>query len=159
MYKEYGGIKMNGVCGANCSECVNYQNQTCQGCQNTNACPFGKKCWIASYIEMNGMEQFEHFEDQLLEEINSFNIAGMPTVEDLFPLHGAFVNLEYPLPNGEKAHFLQNLDTYLGNQLECDFNDDEIQRYYGVVANMNFILICEYGEDGRNPELIVYKKR
>ena len=26
-------------------------------------------------------------------------------------------------------------------------------------ANMNFIIISEYGENGENPELIIYKKR
>ena len=29
----------------------------------------------------------------------------------------------------------------------------------GIVANMNFILICTYELDGANPELIIYKKR
>ena len=150
---------MNGYCGANCSECNLYQNQKCQGCMNTNGCPFGKKCWIAKYIEISGANQFEQFEDQLLEEINSLNVLGMPTVDDLYPLLGSFVNLEYPMPNGEKVKLLQDDETYLGCQVECDFNDDEIKRCYGIVCNMNFILICEYGEGGSNPELIVYKKR
>ena len=29
----------------------------------------------------------------------------------------------------------------------------------GVVSDMDFILICTYEEDGKNPELVLYKKR
>ena len=32
-------------------------------------------------------------------------------------------------------------------------------RCFGVVANMDFILICTYEANGENPELIIYKKR
>lgn len=32
-------------------------------------------------------------------------------------------------------------------------------RCFGVVADMDFILICTYEEDGKNPELVLYKKR
>lgn len=42
------------------------------------------------------------------------------------------------------------------NQLECEFGGD---RCFGIVANMDFILICTYEADGENPELVVYKKR
>ena len=50
-------------------------------------------------------------------------------------------------------------EIYLGNQVECIFNDNDIKRCYGIVSNTNFILVAEYGEDGTNPELIIYKKR
>ena len=36
--------------------------------------------------------------------------------------------------------------------------DDEPE-VEGIVANMDFILICTYEENGENPELVVYKKR
>ena len=45
---------------------------------------------------------------------------------------------------------------YLGNQLPCEFGGD---RCYGLVANMEFLLVCTYEENGANPELIIYKKR
>ena len=83
----------------------------------------------------------------------------MGNIDDLYPLHGDFVNLEYPLPNGEKVKFLSNDEIYLGNQVECEFNDGEIKRCYGIVANMNFLLVSEYGENGIDPELVIYKKR
>ena len=52
--------------------------------------------------------------------------------------------------------FLNEAKTYLGNQLECEYGGD---RCFGVVANMDFILICTYEKDGKNPELVLYKKR
>ena len=38
----------------------------------------------------------------------------------------------------------------------CLFDES---RCFGVVANMEFLLVCTYGEYGANPELLVYKKR
>lgn len=32
-------------------------------------------------------------------------------------------------------------------------------RCFGIVANMDFILVCTYEKDGANPELVIYKKR
>ena len=150
---------MIGICGADCSECELFKSKNCQGCKNTNGCPFGKKCWIAKYIEVGGLESFAEQKELLLKEINSLGIEGMPIIKELYPLHGAFVNLEYPLPNREKIKFLNDEEAYLGNQIECEFNDEEIKKNYGVVANMNFILVVEYENNGDNPEIIIYKKR
>ena len=147
---------MESVCGAKCSECELY-NIKCNGCNN--GCPFGKKCWIAKYIESGGKDNFDIFKKQLIDEINSLNIDGMPKIDELYPLHGEYVNLEYLLPSGDSIKFLNDNESYLGNQVECIFNDEEIKRCFGIVANMNFILISEYGENGNNPELIIYKKR
>ena len=83
----------------------------------------------------------------------------MPKIEELYSLNGSFVNLEYSLPNGIKAKFLQDDEIYLGNQVECEFNDGDFKKCFGLVGNMNFLLICEYGENGSNPELLVYQKR
>ena len=71
-------------------------------------------------------------------------------------LVGKYVNLEYRLPNGQAVKFLNDAKTYLGNQFECEYGGD---RCFGVVADMDFILICTYEEDGKNPELVLYKKR
>lgn len=90
---------------------------------------------------------------------NSLNIAGMPKINDLTPLNGSFVNLNYPLPNGKSIQFLEDNDIYLGNQVESEFNNGEIIRCFGILANMDFILVSEYGVNGDNPELVIYKKR
>ena len=150
---------MKAICGANCDECELFKSNKCKGCKNTNGCPFGKKCWIAKYLEVGDIENFNQLKKQIIDEFNSLNIDGMPEVNDLYPLHGEYVNLEYPLPNGKSAFFLNNDEAYLGTQVECIFNDNEIKKCFGLLANMNFLLVCEYGENGSNPEIIIYKKR
>ena len=55
------------------------------------------------------------------------------------------MNLEYRLPNGQKVKFL-----------ESEFGSE---RCFGIVANMDFIMICTYEKDGADPELLFYKKR
>ena len=150
---------MKAVCGANCNECELFKNEKCKGCINSNGCPFGKKCWIAKYIEVGSIQHFNDFKKQLIDEFNSLNIDGMPKIEELYPLHGSFVNLEYPLPNGKNIKFLSDNEVYLGNQVECEFNDEIVKRCYGLIANMNFIMVCEYGENSSNPEILIYKKR
>ena len=108
------------------------------------------------YEELSDDGQFEAFKKQLIDEINALGIEGMPKLEGLNALVGAYVNLEYPLPSGVKAKFLNDGTTYLGNQLESDIVDGLC---FGVLACMDFILICTYEEGGKNPELLLYKKR
>ena len=150
---------MKAICGANCKECEYYKNKKCNGCKSSDGCPFGEKCWIAKYIEVGGNDSFEAFKNEIISEFNSLNIDGMPEIEELHPLHGEYVNLEYPLPNGEQVKLLNDNEAYLGNQVECLFSDEENNRCFGILANMNFLLVCEYGENGSNPEIILYKRR
>ena len=150
---------MESICGADCSNCGYGKNNNCKGCRQTNGCPFGKQCFVAKYILTGGKENYEIFKKQLINEINELHIPGMPKINDLNPLNGSFVNLKYPLPNGKYVQFLNNDEIYLGNQVECEFNDGEFIRCFGILANMNFLLVCEYGPNGDNPELIMYKKR
>ena len=108
------------------------------------------------YVEIGGKEKLEEFKRILIDEINALGIEGMPKVEKLNALVGGYINLEYCLPNGKMVKFLDDNSTYLGNQLECEFGGD---RCFGIAANMDFILICTYEENGENPELLIYKKR
>ncbi|MBQ4272166.1 MAG: helix-turn-helix domain-containing protein [Clostridia bacterium] len=108
------------------------------------------------YAEIGGKEKLEEFKQQLIGEINTIlAIEGLPKVESLNVLSGEFINLEYQLPNGKMVKFLDDKQTYLGSQLESEFGN----RCFGIAANMDFILICSYEENGENPELVVYKKR
>ena len=150
---------MKSICGADCDNCGYGKSKGCKGCTNTNGCPFGKQCFVAKYILTGGKENYELFKNQLIDEINEIAISGMPKIKELVPLNGSFVNLSYTLPNGNSASFLENDEIYLGTQVESEFNDGNIIRCFGVLANMDFILISEYGPNGENPELIIYKKR
>ena len=108
------------------------------------------------YDELSDNGQFEAFKNQLIEEINALHIEGMPEVTKLNALVGRYVNLKYRLPNGLCVKFLDDRTTYLGNQLESEIVDGLC---FGVLANMEFILVSTYGADGADPELIIYKKR
>ena len=108
------------------------------------------------YAELSDGGQFEAFKKQLIDEINALHIEGMPKLDRLNALVGSYVNLAYRLPNGTYARFLDDGTTYLGNQLESELVEGLC---FGVLANMDFILICTYEAEGANPELLLYKKR
>lgn len=144
------------ICGANCAECPSVKE--CKGCEETGGCPYGKQCFLAKYIRTGGMENYLAFKRCLIDEINALRVEGMEQVKELYPLVGNFVNLAYPLPSGEAVPFLKNDETYLGAQVKNLF-DDSGKSCYGVIARESFILVCEYGENGVNPELVAYKRR
>ena len=98
-----------------------------------------------TYKNLAGAEKFDEFKKQLMDEINALHIEGMTKVEKLNALVGGYINLEYRLPNGKSVKFLEDGATYLGNQLECEFDGS---RCFGIVANMEFILISTYEENG-----------
>ena len=60
------------------------------------------------------------------------------------------------LPGGQKVKFWEDGRVYLGNQLE---KQDGSCRCYGLTADENWLLVCEYGDNGSDPELVVYKRR
>ena len=99
-------------------------------------------------------KDFPSLKRRLIDEINAFDIEGL-TVTDLNLLTGSYVYLEYPLANGSTVRFLKDSDIYLGNQIERVGSEC----CYGVVANEEFILVCEYGCNGSDPEIVLYKRR
>lgn len=143
------------ICGAKCAECPS--KEACIGCAETNGCPFGKQCYIAKYILTGGMENYKSFKQNLLDEINALHIDGMEKVEELYPLVGSFVNLEYPVPSGT-VKLLRDDEVYLGAQVKNLFDESD-KTCFGVIARESFILICTYGENCVNPELALYKHR
>jgi transcriptional regulator with XRE-family HTH domain len=108
------------------------------------------------YEELSDNGEFDAFKKQLIREINDLHVEGLPEVKTLNALVGSYVNLPYRLPSGMEVKFLNDQTTYLGNQLESELGGG---RCFGVLANMDFILICTYEAEGANPELILYKKR
>ena len=120
----------------------------CGGCEKSNGHPFGGSC----IAERNN--NFGELKKRLIDEINALCIEEL-TVNELFLLNGAYVNLEYPLLNGTAVKFLNDNDVYLGNQIERTNSE----RCYGVVASEEFILVCEYGCNGTEPEIVQYKRR
>lgn len=144
------------ICGAKCSACPS--KDACPGCRESDGCPFGKQCFIAEYIRLGGRDSYDEFVRKLTDEINELGIEGMGRVETLYPLVGRYVNLEYPMPSGERVKLLCDDEMYLGAQSECAFDADG-KRCFGVVARENFILVCEYGENCDSPELVMLRRR
>ena len=125
----------------------------CKWCYNDG--DFTLDFW-KKYSELGGEAGFEEFKKGLIDEFNALDVEGLPKVDSLNVLSGSFVNLEYTLPNGTVVKFLDDSATYLGNQLPCECGGS---RCFGIVANTSFLMVCTYEEDGKNPELVVYKKR
>lgn len=102
----------------------------------------------------DGMEAFKDLKRKVINEFNSLKISGLK-VSDLNLLNGFFVNLEYELPSGQKVKLLKDNDIYLGNQIEIPGSD----RCYGIVADDKYLLVCQYGCMGADPEIVAYVRR
>lgn len=148
---------MDNLCGADCSNC-GFKDR-CAGCRNTCGNPFGCGCLAAEYINIGGTKNFNEFKKKLIDEINMLHIEGLPEVKELFTLSGFYVNLSYPLPNGNKVKFINDNRIYLGCQLENEFDDGKGESCFGIIADKNFILVAEYGINGTNPEIVLFKRR
>ena len=146
-------------CGEDCASCGFGKSRGCRGCVSSDGCPFGKACFIAGYLRTGGEKAYRDFLRELTEEINALGISGMPEITELNPLSGAYINLSYPLPNGTSVKLLDDRDFYLGCQVPCLFNDGSVERFYGVAAQPGFLLVSEYGPNGADPELLLFKKR
>ena len=107
---------MLSICGADCcTECG--RKDECGGCVKTGGHPFGGKCFAAECIKRGGFEEFKSIKKALTEEFNALGIKDLE-VKDLNLLNGFYVNLEYPLPNGQSVKFLEDNNVYWGNQIE-----------------------------------------
>ena len=144
---------METICGIDCSKC-DFKNN-CKGCMETDGHPFGGECIAAECYKSGDEKCFSAYKKRLIDEFNSLKIADMPPVTTLCQLSGAYVNLEYTFPNGRKMKLLDDTKVYLGYQIE-KVNSD---RCYGLVADNDYLLVCEYGCNGTEPEIVIYKKR
>lgn len=133
-------------CGIDCcGQCSRFAQ--CGGCEKCGGHPFGGSC----VAQRN--RDFARLKTELITQINALGINGL-AVNDLFLLSGEYVNLEYPLDNGTAVKFLTDKNIYLGNQVEKADG-----RCYGVAADEDFILVGEYGANGAEPKLVLYKHR
>ena len=134
-------------CGMECCrECS--RAAECGGCEACGGHPFGGSCVAERNRDFAGLKQ------RLIEEINALGIPGL-NVRELYLLTGEYVNLAYPLPDGSTVKLLKDRDVYLGNQIPQEGSG----RCFGIVANEALILVAEYGPDGAEPELVLYKRR
>ncbi len=90
---------------------------------------------------------------QLISELNALGISDMPAIENLFVLQGSFVNMEFHL-NGNAVKLLDDNASYWGTQVEKGDG-----RCYGIACDEHYILVCEYGKDGADAEIVMLKRR
>ena len=141
------------ICGMDCCEQCK-RKEECGGCKKTDGHPFGGVCIAAECIKKGGFEAFNKAKRDLIDEFNTLGIKGLH-IDDLNLLNGFYVNLEYPISNGESIKLLCDNNIYWGNQIEIESSE----RCYGIVADNKYMLVCEYGCGGADPEIIMYKKR
>jgi len=144
---------MLSICGVDCCSGCD-RKADCGGCRKADGHPFGGECIAAECIRRGGFDEFYRVKNTLIDEFNSLGIKNLQ-VEDLNLLNGFFVNLEYRLAGGQVVKLLEDNNVYWGNQIEIPDSD----RCYGIVADDRYLLVCEYGCNGDNPEIIVYRKR
>lgn len=148
------------ICGLECAGCSFKEN--CGGCVATGGKPFGGECMVAKCRTCHKDDNCGDFSKnvcalkrRLIAEFNALGIEDMPQVTDLYALVGKFVNLEYRLPGGQRIKFWDDNCIYLGNQLEKTGTN----RCYGLTADENYLLVCEYGENGVDAQIVVFKSR
>ncbi len=144
---------MSSICGVECCNECN-RKKDCGGCIKTDGHPFGGTCIATECIKQGGFEAFNKMKKTLIEEFNAIGIQGLQ-INDLNLLNGFFINLEYSLPNGHSVKLLDDHRVYFGNQIEIPGKD----RCYGIAADDKYLLVCEYGCNGTEPQIVVYIRR
>lgn len=151
---------MKTLCGIDCAQCE--LSASCPGCAQTGGRPFGGDCMLAACSKRKGQQgcgpcsgKSCQLKEQLIAEFNALGIADMEEVRDLNALAGSYINLEYTLPSGQTFKLWDDARIYFGNQL-CKKGSG---RCYGLTADERYLLVCEYGPDGSDPEIVVFKRR
>ena len=137
-------------CGTDCSSC-NFR-MDCFGCIESCGKPFGEGCFVAALCGKNPAE-FQIFKQKLIAAINALNISEMGVITELYALRGSFVSIEYTLPGGQKTTFLHDNKIYLGNQIPKGNSG----RFFGIAADEHCLLVSEYGENGTDAELVLFR--
>lgn len=152
---------MKNYCGLDCAACP--AAATCPGCAATGGKPFGGTCVLGECCKAQGCNTPGQcfsgtcaLKEQFIQEFNALRVPGMDQVTDLNALPGSYINLEYTLPGGQKVKFWDDSRVYLGNQL-CKHVGSG--RCYGLTADEEHLLVCEYGDSGSDPEIVVYQRR
>ncbi len=90
---------------------------------------------------------------QLIDEVNALGISDMPKIDNLFVLQGSMINMEYNV-NGNSVRFLDDQAIYWGSQVEKGDG-----RCYGIACDEHHIFVSEYGKDGADAEVVLFKRR
>ena len=92
--------------------------------------------------------------EKLIEKFNELNIKGMPKLSKLYGHKGDFVNFQCKLPNGQTAKILDDNKMYYIAELPKENSD----RCIGLVTDKKQLVVFEYGEGGKDAELVIWKR-
>ena len=92
---------------------------------------------------------------QLIDEINALEVTDLPKIDNLFVLQGSFVNEEFRI-NGNSIKLLDDKAFYWGTQVPHPTAAD---RCCGIARDERYILVCEYGINGADAEIVLLKMR
>ena len=157
------------LCGIDCSDCL--YDGSCGGCIETGGRPLGGDCMLFRACSRKGanlcggneryLDIIAKLKAEVIAEFNALGISGMPEVTELFPLVGDIVNFEYILPGGAKAKFFDDTRIYLAAQLEKSGQpaDDVPPACFGLVADEDYLMVCEYVEGGGVPKILAFLRR
>lgn len=135
-----------------CLECIGKEECIANETVDTT---FERKCHFDKYANL-AQGNYEAFKRRALVRINKImDDERLPFIEELSEYEGAFVNIEYTLPNGKKIKLLDDNDMYLAAQVE----NPELEICYGVVIDAGCIIIGSYDYEGSNAKLLLYRQR
>lgn len=142
---------MSTFCGMEwCNECE--KREQCGGCEACHGHPCGGNCVAERFAREGGQEEIQRQKESVIADINALGLDELHLTEIHF-LGGWIGNIEYSL-FGKRLQLLNDHDIYFGTQVERSNG-----RCYGVVADSSHIVVCEYGEGGVDPELLLLTKR
>lgn len=142
---------METICGIDCKGCS--VSEECPGCAETDGRPFGAECMVARYCR-KGEGALCGLKEGVLAALRGLAIADMEEVTELHALRGSFINIAYTLPSGQAVKLWDDNKIYLGNQLHKKGSD----RCYGIAADDRYLMVAEYGENGSDAEIVVFKR-
>lgn len=148
---------MDTICGVDCASCA--FREACSGCVATQGHPFGDSCILADCCKSKGQDRCAQcgevcaLKSRLMQQFNALGIEDMEEITGLYALKGSIVNLEYPLPGGRKVRFWPDNRVLLGSQVEKKGSG----RCYGLAADEHFLMVSEYGENGADPRIVIFK--
>ena len=91
---------------------------------------------------------------KLIDAFNNLGIDGMPELKKLYGHKGDFVNLECKLPNGNIAKILDDNKMYYVAELP----KENSERCFGLVTDKKQLVVFEYSKDGKDSELVIWKR-
>ncbi len=91
---------------------------------------------------------------KLIDEFNALGIKDMPKVTKLYGHKGEFVNIQCKLPNGNVSKILDDSKMYYTAELP----KQNSERCFGLVTDKKQIAVFEYSAEGKDAELVIWKK-